>query len=81
MTDAVLAQAAELTRLLDLEFDALKNQDLDLFESLQPGKSELLGQLGQSCPPPEDLQNEAACMVPNLKPRLRPRISTVTIPL
>jgi len=60
VTDAVLAQAAELTRLLDLEFDALKNQDLDLFESLQPGKSELLGQLGQSCPPPEDLQNEAA---------------------
>ena len=60
MSDAVLAQAAELTRLLDLEFDALKNQDLDLFESLQPGKSALLGQLGQSCPPPEALQNEPA---------------------
>jgi flagellar biosynthesis/type III secretory pathway chaperone len=60
VTDTVLAQAAELTRLLHLEFEALKNQDLDLFESLQPGKSELLGSLGESCPPAQALQNDAA---------------------
>ena len=59
MTDAVLAQANELNRLLDLEFDALKNQDLDLFESLQPGKSDLLGSLAKSCPTPDVLQSDA----------------------
>lgn len=59
MTDAVLAQANELNRLLDLEFDALKNQDLDLFESLQPGKTDLLGSLAKSCPAPEELQSDA----------------------
>ncbi len=58
MVDNLLAQAAELNRLLSLEFDALKNQDLDLFESLQPGKADLLGQLGQSCPSPQALQDE-----------------------
>ena len=60
MTDAVLAQANELNRLLDLEFDALKNQDLDLFESLQPGKTDLLGALAKSCPEPEALQSDLA---------------------
>ncbi|MFZ9297822.1 MAG: hypothetical protein ACO24Y_05780 [Hylemonella sp.] len=56
MADDVLAQAEELNQLLALEFDALKKQDLDLFESLQPGKTELLGRLEQSCPSAQDLQ-------------------------
>jgi len=44
---------------LSMEFEALKNQQLDLFESLQPGKAELLEVLSQSCPDPEQLQKEA----------------------
>ena len=58
MAEAVIHQAIELHRLLSMEFEALKSQDLDLFESLQPGKAELLNQLGQSCPSPEVLQAE-----------------------
>ena len=58
MAEAVMDQAVELHRLLSMEFEALKNQDLDLFESLQAGKVELLTQLGQTCPSPEALQSE-----------------------
>jgi len=53
-----MSQAHELHRLLSMEFEALKNQQLDLFESLQPGKAELLQVLSQSCPQPEHLQTE-----------------------
>jgi flagellar biosynthesis/type III secretory pathway chaperone len=60
VAEDVLAQAEELNQLLALEFDALKKQDLDLFESLQPGKTELLGKLEQSCPPAQDLQDNPA---------------------
>jgi len=60
VTDAALSQAQELNRLLDLEFDALKRQELELFESLQPGKSELLEALVKSCPQPEALENDVA---------------------
>jgi hypothetical protein len=42
--------------MLALEFDALKSQDLDRFESLQPGKNDLLAELTKICPPAEDLQ-------------------------
>ena len=60
MTDPVLSLAQELNRLLDLEFDALKRQELDLFESLQPGKAVLLDGLAKACLQPEALQNDAA---------------------
>jgi flagellar biosynthesis/type III secretory pathway chaperone len=40
-----------------LEFEALKVQDLDRFESLQPGKNDLLAGLAKLCPSAEDLQN------------------------
>jgi len=56
--DTVIHQANELHRLLSMEFEALKNQDLDLFESLQPGKAELLNQLSLSCPNPDELQSD-----------------------
>jgi flagellar biosynthesis/type III secretory pathway chaperone len=42
--------------MLALEFDALKSQDLDRFESLQPGKNDLLAELTKICPSAEDLQ-------------------------
>jgi flagellar biosynthesis/type III secretory pathway chaperone len=42
--------------MLALEFDALKSQDLDRFESLQSGKNDLLAELTEICPPAEDLQ-------------------------
>ena len=41
-----LKQANLLKRLLDQEFDALKSQELDLFESLQSQKLEILTFLG-----------------------------------
>jgi flagellar biosynthesis/type III secretory pathway chaperone len=46
----------QLAQLLELEFETLKSQDLDQFESLQPKKGELLTQLTQECPSAEDLQ-------------------------
>ncbi len=49
--------SVQLSQLLELEFEALKSQDLDQFESLQPKKSGLLTQLTQECPSAEDLQN------------------------
>jgi flagellar biosynthesis/type III secretory pathway chaperone len=57
VAEPVVDQAIELHRLLTMEFEALKSQDLDLFESLQPGKAELIDQLGQSCPKPDDLKS------------------------
>lgn len=58
MVEQVLHHAHELHRLLSMEFEALKSQDLDLFESLQPGKSDLLQQLGTTCPDPEALESD-----------------------
>ena len=58
MAETLVEQAAELHRLLSMEFEALKGQDLDLFESLQSGKVQLLGQLEQACPSPEALKSE-----------------------
>ena len=59
MSESVLSLATQLSKLLLLEFEALKVQDLDRFESLQPGKNELLAGLAKLCPPAEDLQNLA----------------------
>ena len=57
MSEQALTLSDQLVQLLALEFEALKSQDLDRFESLQPGKNDLLAQLSQLCPSSEDLQN------------------------
>ena len=57
MSESVLSLASQLSKLLLLEFEALKVQDLDRFESLQPGKNDLLSRLPKLCPSAEDLQN------------------------
>ena len=57
MSESVLKLTANLAQLLALEFEALKNQDLDQFESLQPVKNNLLAELTQSCPSADDLQH------------------------
>ena len=57
MSESAVSLAKQLTELLLLEFEALKVQDLDRFEALQPGKNELLAGLSQLCPSAEDLQS------------------------
>jgi flagellar biosynthesis/type III secretory pathway chaperone len=57
VSEPALSLAKQLSELLLLEFEALKVQDLDRFEALQPGKNELLTGLSQLCPSAEDLQN------------------------
>ena len=57
MSDRALIVSGQLAQLLALEFEALKSQDLDRFESLQPGKNDLLSQLASLCPSAEDLQS------------------------
>ena len=57
MSESVLSLASQLSKLLLLEFEALKVQDLDRFESLQPGKNDLLAELAKLCPSAENLQN------------------------
>ena len=57
MSESALSLAKQLSELLLLEFEALKVQDLDRFEALQPGKNELLAGLSQLCPSAEDLQS------------------------
>ncbi|UFS56038.1 flagellar protein FlgN [Comamonadaceae bacterium M7527] len=44
---AALARANRLQALLEEEFAALKTQQIDSFEQLQPGKAELLASIGQ----------------------------------
>ncbi len=56
MSERALIVSDQLVKLLALEFEALKSQDLDRFESLQPGKNDLLAELAQLCPSAEDLQ-------------------------
>ena len=56
MSESALSLAKQLSELLLLEFEALKVQDLDRFEALQPGKNKLLAGLSQLCPSAEDLQ-------------------------
>ena len=63
MTDSIsagnlLTLARELEQILEQEFQALQDQKLDSFESLQPGKSDLLAQLARLCPPADELQNQ-----------------------
>ena len=56
MSERALSVCTQLIQMLALEFDALKSQDLDRFESLQPGKNDLLAELTKICPSAEDLQ-------------------------
>jgi flagellar biosynthesis/type III secretory pathway chaperone len=56
VSERVFSVSAQLVQLLALEFEALKSQDLDRFESLQPGKNDLLAELSSLCPSAEDLQ-------------------------
>ena len=57
MSERALLVADQLVQLLALEFEALKSQDLDRFETLQAGKNDLLADLAGLCPSAEDLQN------------------------
>jgi flagellar biosynthesis/type III secretory pathway chaperone len=57
VSERALSVADQLVQLLALEFEALKSQDLDRFESLQAGKNDLLADLAGLCPSAEDLQN------------------------
>jgi flagellar biosynthesis/type III secretory pathway chaperone len=57
VSESILSLATQLSKLLLLEFEALKVQDLDRFESLQPGKNDLLVGLAKLCPSAEELQN------------------------
>jgi len=57
VSESAVSLAKQLSELLLLEFEALKVQDLDRFEALQPGKNELLAGLSQLCPSAEDLQS------------------------
>lgn len=54
----VMAVVERLRQSLEQEFEALKNQELDRFEFLQPAKNELLAQLSQSAPEASVLQNQ-----------------------
>jgi flagellar biosynthesis/type III secretory pathway chaperone len=56
VSERALSVCTQLIQMLALEFDALKSQDLDRFESLQSGKNDLLAELTDICPPAEDLQ-------------------------
>jgi len=52
------ALAVQLSQMLELEFDALKIQDLDEFERLQPIKNDLLSQLTAMAPSKEILEED-----------------------
>jgi len=57
VSERALFVSDQLVQLLALEFEALKSQDLDRFESLQAGKNDLLAELAGLCPSAEELQN------------------------
>jgi flagellar biosynthesis/type III secretory pathway chaperone len=56
VSERAISVCNQLIQLLALEFEALKSQDLDQFESLQPAKNDLLSELTAICPPADDLQ-------------------------
>ena len=51
-----LPLAQDLERVLEMEFKALQEQNLENFDSLQPGKAELLAALTALCPTADQLQ-------------------------
>ena len=52
------ALVLQLSQMLELEFDALRVQDLDEFERLQPIKNDLLQQLTEMAPSKEILEED-----------------------
>lgn len=55
-----LELATQLNQMLELEFKALREQNLDEFEGLQPVKGELLIEIAKLAPPATDLQSKVA---------------------
>lgn len=54
-----LTLARELERLLEREFQALQQQELEPFERLQPPKTELLEEISRVCPSAQELQSDS----------------------
>ena len=52
------ALVLQLSQMLELEFDALRVQDLDEFERLQPIKNDLLSRLTEMAPAKEVLETD-----------------------
>lgn len=50
--------ATQLAQMLELEFQALRKQELDHFEQLQPIKADLLLNITRLAPPASQLQTE-----------------------
>ena len=50
--------AGQLSNMLELEFQALRNQDIDQFEQLQPVKNELMIEIKRVADTVEDLQTQ-----------------------
>jgi flagellar biosynthesis/type III secretory pathway chaperone len=50
--------ATQLAQILELEFQALRQQELDQFEQLQPIKTDLLSEITLLAPPATLLQDE-----------------------
>ena len=49
--------AEQLAHLLEQEFAALRSQDIDQFEQLQPVKTELLAEITRLAPPATEIQS------------------------
>ena len=58
MTEQAQALALQLAQMLELEFQALRNQDLDHFEQLQPVKTELLNTITNLVPEAAIVQSD-----------------------
>lgn len=58
--DEALGVAQRVRTLLEQEFEALRSQELERFEALQPAKNELLSTLTQVVPGVEELQGTPA---------------------
>ncbi len=48
--------AEQLSHMLEQEFEALRNQQIDQFEQLQPVKNELLAEITRLAPPGTEIQ-------------------------
>ena len=59
MTDSIpyaTKLADQLAQMLEQEFEALRTQQIDQFEQLQPVKAELLAEITRLAPPAADMQ-------------------------
>ena len=59
MTDSIsyaTKLADQLAQMLEQEFEALRTQQIDQFEQLQPVKAELLAEITRLAPPAADIQ-------------------------